>query len=174
MTHDKPKTGVSPAASSPPDEDLGLLAAALQPIAPAPATRSRLLSELHSRERWTPWAASVARVLQLPDSDALHALQQIEERSAWRPGLWPNSSVLQTPALRAIQALIARLPPDTRIPLHNHSTRELTFVLNGELIEDDRRSYGPGDLLDMQVGSEHELTVAGTGDCLVVFFLPQA
>lgn|GEM_PF-5338375 len=168
MTDDKPKSGVSPA------ETLGLLAAALQPIAPVPATRAHLLGELQSRERWTPWAADVARVLHLPDSDALHALQQIEERSAWRPGLWPNSSVLQTPALRAIQALIARLPPDTRIPRHNHNTRELTFVLDGELIEDDRCSYGPGELVDMQIGSEHELAVAGTGDCLVVFFLPQA
>jgi anti-sigma factor ChrR (cupin superfamily) len=156
------------------DETLGLLAAALPRPTPTSTTRTQLLDALRSRERWTPWAAAVARLLGITELDSQHALQQIEERAGWRPGLWPSSSIMQTPALAAVQALFARLSPATRIARHNHSTRELTFVLDGELIEDDRRSYGPGELVDMQVGSEHELTVAGTSDCLVVFFLPRA
>jgi anti-sigma factor ChrR (cupin superfamily) len=156
------------------DETLGLLVDGLAPQEPEPAARARLLAALHGPERWTPWAASVAALLGIDEQDTRDALQQIEERAAWQAGLWPGSYILQTAALRAARALIARLPPATRIARHNHSARELTYVLAGELREDDRRSYGPGALVDMQVGSEHELAVAGTDECLVVFFLPAA
>lgn len=156
------------------DENLALLVRGLAPHAPEPEARARLLGELRGPERWTPWAASVAALLQIEEADSHKALQKIEDQAEWLPGLWPRSSILQTGALKAVRALIARLPPGTRIARHKHTTRELTYVLAGELLEDDRRSYGPGELADMDVGTEHELTVAGTSDCLVVFFLPSA
>lgn len=162
MSSDKPKM---PARL---DETAGLSAAA---ATPDPAVRARLMAELRGRERWTLWTTSVADLLGIPETDALFALQQIDDDSAWRPGLWPSSRVLQTPKLAEARALIASLRPGTHIAQHGHTERELTYVLNGELVEDERRSYGCGDLVDMKVGSEHSLTVKGTNDCLVVFFL---
>lgn len=151
------------------DETLALLTEGLEASAPTPDARARLLAALQGPERWTPYAAEVARAFGLSFEDTVDALQRIEGADGWQPGLWPGSRWLRTPALTAARALIARMPGGLTIPHHRHPGRELTFLLDGELIEDGR-VYRSGELMDKQLGSAHTIEV--TEACLVVFALP--
>jgi quercetin dioxygenase-like cupin family protein len=126
-------------------EAFSLLATALPPRAPSVAKRDQLLAALRS------------------------ALARIADPSAWQPGFWPDSELLQTPELARSSTLIARLAPGSVIAQHQHPFRELTYVLDGALTEDDERRVGPGGLLDAQPGSTHAIAVSGASPCLVVF-----
>ena len=149
-------------------EHLSVLAEALAPEPPDPAVRARLLAALHGPERFTPHAGEVARVFELDQDAAREALLRIHDRAAWQPGFWPQSEHLVTDALMQKQALIARLPGGMRIPRHIHQARELTYILDGELIEDGKLLHVSGALMDMARGSAHEVVVRGQ-QCLVVF-----
>jgi quercetin dioxygenase-like cupin family protein len=151
------------------DETIALLAEGLDPSTPSPETRTRLLAALQGAERFTPYADEVARVFTLKVEDAREALRGIAGEG-WQPGLWPGSRWLRTPALTAARALIADMPAGLRISHHRHAGRELTFILDGELVEDGR-VYRSGELVDKEAGSAHALHVTGAR-CLVVFALP--
>lgn len=149
------------------EDELALMAETLDASPPAPEARQRLLAALQGPERFTVFAREIADTFALAPDDALEALRSIDGGS-WQPGIWPGSKLLRTPALTAAQALIARIPGGVEIPYHRHATRELTFLLDGELREDDR-VYRSGELVDKEAGSAHTLRVLEP--CLVVFGL---
>jgi anti-sigma factor ChrR (cupin superfamily) len=159
-----------PALSS--DELWSLLASALEPRTPTPPLRDELLAQLRGEQRWAPFASEIARTFGLDLEPTRAALARISDAAAWQPGFWPGSWFSSTPALQQARTVIARLPAGTRIPTHRHAGRELTYVLEGELLENDLTRHGPGALLDMPPGSAHELAVADDAECLVVFSLP--
>ena len=149
---------------------LSALAHSLAPIEPEPSARARLLAALRGPERFTLFSLEVARSFGLSEDAALAALRAAGDEAAWhhdpRAG---GGSWVTTPELRAAQVVIARLPAGSVIPRHAHDGRELTFVLDGLLIEDGQRACGPGTLLDPGIGSEHELVVGADKPCTVVF-----
>ncbi|HEX5657642.1 MAG TPA: cupin domain-containing protein [Polyangiales bacterium] len=149
-------------------EKLVVLAEVLDVSPPAPEVRARLLAALQGSERWTLYAGEVAGAFGLTRDDALEALRQIEG-GVWQPGIWPGSVLLRTPALIAARALVARIPGGVEIAHHSHVTRELTFLLDGELSEEGR-VYRSGELIDKAPGSAHALHCVEP--CLVVFGLP--
>jgi quercetin dioxygenase-like cupin family protein len=151
------------------DGSLTLLAEALEPRVVEPGVRARLLEALHTSERWAPFAAEVARAFGLELAAAREALSRIHDPSAWVPGFWPGSRLLITPQLMRAQTVVSALPPGIRIPRHRHAGRELTYVLDGVLLENGAQRHTTGALLDMQGGSEHEIGVPDDGECLVVF-----
>jgi hypothetical protein len=138
-------------------------------LAPDPSIRSRLLAQLSGRERYTLFADDVSRTFGLNIEDALNALRAIHDPTAWADGPFPGSRVLTTPQLTERRVVIAELPLGTHIPKHGHSERELTLVLDGELLEGSESVHGPGSVLDMPVGSAHEIAVVGKHACLAVF-----
>ncbi|MET0340187.1 MAG: hypothetical protein ABW252_04265 [Polyangiales bacterium] len=139
---------------------------------PDPSVRARLLAALRGPERFTPFALEVAHLFAIAPDDAREALRRIDDAEAWEAGPWPRSRFLRTPALTAASALIARLPAGLRIGDHAHAGRELTYILDGEVVESgSERVLGRGALLDKAAGSRHEVGVVGTTDCLVVFAL---
>lgn len=148
---------------------LSLLTEALPASRPEPAVRERLLRALAGPERYTPWATQVSQRFGLTLEEARDALRRIHEPSAWRPGLWPGSRLLTTPALSRQRAIVAELPAGMRIASHRHASRELTYILDGTLIENGELRHESGGLLEMRSGSQHELTVTEDGHCLVVF-----
>lgn len=149
---------------------LSLLAEELAPEPPAVDVRTRLLETIRGPERFTPHAADVSRLFGLSLADAREALCLVQQSSAWQPGIHPDSQHLFTDALRQRHALIARLPAGMRIPRHVHQGRELTYILDGELLEDGKLLHVSGAIMDMARGSAHELVVRGQL-CLVVFAL---
>jgi hypothetical protein len=148
-----------------------LLASGLEPLAPPAELRERLLQSLRGPERFTPFAPDIARGFGLTADAVRAALQRIVEPDVWQPAILPGSWFTATDALRQARTVISRLPAGTRIPMHRHAGRELTYVLDGELLEDGVKQLGPGDLLEMNAGSRHALDVAESGECLVVFSL---
>ncbi|MFT3923287.1 MAG: cupin domain-containing protein [Myxococcales bacterium] len=156
------------------DETLGrlsLLAEALDPVAPSLAVRSALLDKLHGAERFTPHARRVAERFELALPDVTEALRRICRADAWRPGFWPGSRQLVTDELAAAHTMIAELPAGFHIPHHRHHARELTYVLDGELLENGKGPYGSGTLLELSRGTEHEVSAGAAHPCLVVFGL---
>jgi len=148
---------------------LTLLAEGLEPSAPDSAVRARLLEALRGAERWAPFAGEVARAFGVELGAAREALTRIHDPSAWVPGFWPGSRLLITPKLMQAQTVISELPPGIRIPRHRHAGRELTYVLDGVLVENGSLRHGAGALLEMTGGSEHEVSVPDDSECLVVF-----
>ena len=155
-------------------EVLSLLTDALEPRPPDIEARARLLTTLHAGERFSPFLSEVASAFGLATESVREAFACIRDPSAWHPAFFPGSEILSTSALRAAHAVIARVPAGTRIAMHAHPRRELTYVLDGELVENRVRRVGPGELLDPELGSAHEIAVGGDGACLVVFALPDA
>ena len=169
---DRDEQGGSAAEQAPSAAEQGaltLLGEALEPRLPDPQVRARLLDALRGRERWSPFAAEVARAFALELAAVREALAQIHDGNAWHPGFWPGSRLLITPQLRSAQTVIATLPPGIQIPRHRHAARELTYVLDGVLVENGSLRHEAGTLLDMSKGSEHEVSVPPDSDCLVVF-----
>ena len=150
-------------------EAWSLLSESLEPRSPDPAVRARLLALLEGAERFAPFAAEVASTFGLPVADAREALRRVRGTEGWVPGLWPGSQIFFTPTLMRANTVISRLAPGTRIPRHLHATRELTYVLDGVLLEDDAIRHLSGTFLDMPAGSEHDVSVPADADCLVVF-----
>jgi cytosine/adenosine deaminase-related metal-dependent hydrolase len=148
---------------------LSLLTEAIETSPPEAAVRERLLRTLQGPERFTPWAPEVSRRFGLTLEEARDALRRIHEPSAWRPGVLPGSRLLATPALMRQRSIVAELPAGMRIARHRHHARELTYILDGTLIEDGELRHERGHLLDKLSGSEHELTVTEDACCLVVF-----
>jgi putative transcriptional regulator len=146
-----------------------LLAEGLEPSAPDPDVRARLLEALRGPERWAPFAAEVARAFGVELAAAREALGRVHDPAAWVPGFWPGSRVLITQQLMKAQTVISELPPGIRIPRHRHGGRELTYILDGVLVENESLRHGAGKLLDMTAGSEHEVSVPDDSECLVVF-----
>jgi hypothetical protein len=148
---------------------LAVLAEQLEPGVPEPGVRARLLGALRTRERWAPFAAEVASAFGLELAAAREALARIHDPSAWVPGFWPGSRLLITPQLMRAQTVVSALPPGIRISRHRHTGRELTYVLDGVLLENGAQRHTTGALLDMQGVSEHEISVPDDSECLVVF-----
>lgn len=146
-----------------------LLARALDPEQPPAEHRARLLAALQGPERWAPFTKEIASIFTVAPDAVRAALARIADPTAWQPAILPGSSFTTTPELAQARTVITRLPPGTRIPTHRHAERELTYVLDGELIEDGRHSRGAGQLLDMHAGTEHALDSGDGGECLVVF-----
>jgi quercetin dioxygenase-like cupin family protein len=136
---------------------------------PDPRIRSRLLEALGGPERYTLFANDVARAFDVSVEHARTALRAIADASAWRPGAIPGSRVLAAAELAENGTVIADLPLGMYIPVHAHAERELTFVLDGALLDDAQQRFGPGELLDMPVGTAHSITVVGEHACLAVF-----
>jgi quercetin dioxygenase-like cupin family protein len=145
-----------------------LLAEGLEPIAPGPAARDAFVAEIRGRRRYAPFAGEVSRTFGVEPDAVRTALERVDEPAAWRPGLLPGSRISLLPGPRGVHVMLARLPAGTRIPRHAHAARERTYVINGTLIENGSRRCGPGDLIDMLPGSEHDLA-AVDDECLVVF-----
>ena len=149
-------------------EALSLLAQALEPAAPAPSVRARLLEQLRGPERFSPFVAEVASAFDL-SADALREAFATLQSGRWLPGPWPHSRLLVAPALGGDGTLIAQLAAGTEIRRHGHAHRELTYVLDGALCEDAQRTLGAGELLVAEPGQRHTVTIASDSDCLVVF-----
>jgi len=151
------------------EEAWSLLSESLEPRSPDSAVRARLLAALKGPERFAPFAAEVATHFGLPLADAREALRQVQGSEGWVPGFWPGSQLFLTPTLMRANTVIARLAPGTCIPRHGHAARELTYVLDGVMLEDQTTRHLSGTLIDMASGSEHEVGVPADADCLVVF-----
>ena len=155
------------------DETLALLAPlahVLPEVRPSASARASLLERLRGPARFAPFASEIAAAFDAPLPAVLSALSRIDDPTAWL-GPVPGARVLPLHG----RVVVSRLPAGTRIPHHQHATRELTYVLDGTLISDDTE-HQRGACLDMAPGTGHALRIGDADECLVVFtsLLPDA
>ena len=148
---------------------LALWAAALVPPAPEPSARARLMASLET-EPYLPFAAELAHSFALPEPDMRALLRRLLDPKVWTRGIAPFEAFLDfSPgaALSPLRAGFVRLGGGARLPPHRHKQRELTYVLAGVMVDGEGRRFGPGDSVDMPVGSVHSIGVPAGESALV-------
>lgn len=154
------------------DTDAWALLANELPAATLPsAARARFHALVKGRERFAPFANEIARSFNAPLDAVRGALGRIDDPAAWLALPVPGLQVIPVCSTSNGGVVIGKLRAGTRIPRHRHRTRELTFVLDGELIAEGK-THTRAACLDMPEGTEHTLDVSPTDDCLVVFASP--
>jgi quercetin dioxygenase-like cupin family protein len=153
------------------DAALSLLAETLPAIAPPSEARARLLAQMKGPQRFAPFAEEIAARFGAPLPVVQAALARIDEPAAWLKSPTLSLSLLPVHLTSSGAVVISRLAAGTRIPKHKHTVREVTYVLDGVLVSDDK-AHGRAACLDMPAGSEHALQVSDDEECLVVFASP--
>ena len=137
----------------------------LAPVAPSSAARSRLLAAVDTSERFSPFVDTLSRLLDMAADSVRQLLARVDDATTWEPGL-PGMLYQHFnpgPRLVGVDAGLIRLEPGTSFPRHRHvAGNVITFVLEGSMIDDGERSYGPGSVVTHEQDSVHGY--AATGD----------
>jgi hypothetical protein len=141
----------------------------LQPVAPDPAVRARLLRTVSGPDRLSLFFERAAGLLDLTVEAVRAVFTRIDDATAWEPGL-PGMHMIHFaagPQLATADAGFVRLQPGMSFPRHRHLGPEVTLVLEGAMRCGDR-VYGPGEVLEMAEGSVHEYSAAPERDLVVL------
>lgn len=143
--------------------------ASLVSEAPPSGARARLLEALGGIDRFRLLLDALGRLTDLGAEALAAVLRQIDDDAAWIDGSAGVQYFHFTPGPGAPtpQAGIVRLRPGAVFPRHRHLAREVSFVLDGVLIEDGRR-HGPGAVVESAAGSEHAYAAGEGRDLLLV------
>jgi hypothetical protein len=148
----------------------GALATGLPPLSPPDDLRARLMRALDGPARYLPFCSDLAAAFDIPAAEMKSLLLAIDEPGRWTTGIEPIQGFLHfRPGSRhqGLHGGFVRMHRGMLFPLHRHRQRELTYVLEGALIDDGGVRKGPGSAFDMAAGSAHSLAVSGEGDALV-------
>lgn len=151
---------------------LGGLAAMVTPLEPPPGVLPQLMARMEGPKRLARFAEQVARFFDVGRERALALLESLSAPGVWLPYKEPGVEVVPVeagPGRAGMLTAFARLAPETRFSHHAHPTREWTLVLEGGLREDSGLQVWPGDVLEKQPGTEHELTALPGMSCIVAF-----
>lgn len=149
---------------------LTLLSSGLRVVPPPSVLRSRLLSGIEGRARYLPFAADVAEHFDLSYQAARELLLGIDGSAQWTQGVSPVLGFFHFrpgPRLAPLRGGFVRMQQGAAFPLHRHRDRELTLVLEGQMVDGDGVRYEPGQAIDMPEGSTHTLRVADGGPALL-------
>jgi hypothetical protein len=145
------------------------LATAVPPVHAGSDARARLLAAIE-RERYLPFLGELSSKFDVAE-DAMRALLvRIDEPGAWILGAPPiqgHMNFRPGPRHAPLRGGFARMMGGMRLPHHRHTDRELTVVLEGELVDGEGQSYGPGASIDMPPGSVHSLGVPEDKEAVV-------
>ena len=147
-----------------------LLALALEPVAPPPGARSRLMEAVSGPMRYAPFAFDLGHHFQLAAPDVEELLSRVSDESAWTQGIDPIIGFLHFrpgAELRPLRAGLVRMKAGARVPAHRHSDPELTYVLEGVVLDGTGRAYTAGEAIVAPAGSVHSITVDGGSTCLI-------
>ena len=143
-------------------------------IEPPAPLRDRLLSSIAQAPRLEAYVEGSARLLDVSPAQARDYLWMIDDPSRWVPtpfGGLEALSVKGGPGTAGAYCGFLRLPPGTSLPRHDHLGLEQGLVLQGRVRDDGGRVYGPGDRVDMEAGSSHELSALPVVDCVFLIVL---
>ncbi len=149
---------------------LTLLALSLEPIAPAPSLRARLLDVAQSDTyRLAPFARRLAALLDIGRLRAAELLEGVFDPGRWLDAPWPSVMHLPLaggPATRGADVLLMRCAPGTGTPTHVHRGAEHVLVLQGSLKGADGRVLSRGDFVEWPSGQPHSLVALGNEDLI--------
>jgi anti-sigma factor ChrR (cupin superfamily) len=163
----------SPALASAADaltEDLASLASLLPPLAPAGATRARLLHSLAGADRFSAFVAEIARRFDMAAGAVRQLLTRVDDPRCWEPSPLPGVTLIHFqagPALAGADAGFVKLAAGTAFPRHRHLGAEMGMVLEGTL-HDGGKAYGPGEVIEYPEGSAHDYAAGPGRDLLMM------
>jgi quercetin dioxygenase-like cupin family protein len=146
------------------------LALAVEPVAPPPHLRERLLAELGGSERFAPFLDRLAALFDLAADRVRTILQRFDTDEGWTV-MYPGASFFDFeggPALGEATAGLVRIAAGQPFPHHKHLGEERVMVLQGAFVDDSGQRVGPGQLAIMPDGSEHAFEVVSEQELLYV------
>ena len=130
--------------------------------------RARLLGAVSTvGERFAPFFERLLAFFELPAAAMREVLARAERESEWEPGPAPWISLLHFaggPSLAGFDTGFVKFQKGTVFPPHRHTGRERVLILSGGYHDHEQRFYGPGDVHDMALGTEHALQMAADED----------
>jgi quercetin dioxygenase-like cupin family protein len=147
-----------------------LLSLALEPLAPASHLRERLVASVARCDRYRPFFRDLAACFDMTERGVRELFARVDRPDAWAPGVGRTVGFMHFqpgPRLASSHCGLVRMGDGARVPRHRHREREVTFVLEGTVVDGDGTRYGPGQILDMAPGSTHALTVRGEPEALL-------
>jgi putative transcriptional regulator len=146
------------------------LAASLPGGAPPSASlRNRLVASMGRGGRFGLFVDRLGRMFDIPIADAEALARQIEDPSAWRPGIIPGMDIISVmPGPKAAGAIcgIGRFQPGVTFPHHEHLGEEFNLVLDGGFVEDNGQEIWRGEELYKPAGSQHDFTALPGVPCI--------
>jgi putative transcriptional regulator len=150
-------------------EALAGAALALDPVAPPERARQRLMKALDGPERFAPFFAELARLVDLSVEAVKGVLARVDDPGAWLDAL-PGVRLFDFaagPALGTVDAGFVRLAPGASFPKHRHLGDEVAMVLEGQML-DGGATYGPGSVVPHAKDSVHDYTAAPDRDLVIM------
>jgi hypothetical protein len=144
------------------------------PVEPPAPLKERLLSSIARAPRLEAYVEGSARLLDVSPSRAREYLWLVDDASRWKPTPFGGLEALLIkggPGTAGAYCAFLRLPPGSTLPQHDHLGLEQGLVLQGRVKDDGGRVYGPGDRVDMEPGSRHELSALPIVDCVFLLVL---
>jgi hypothetical protein len=114
------------------------------------------------------WERLAQRVAAETGEDPISPAPSPEPQPEWKdvaPGI--SCKILATDTERDRVSMLVRLAPGTDYPPHRHAGIEEVYMLQGELIVDDKTLY-PGDHLRSEAGSSDQRVWSETGCACVL------
>ncbi len=136
------------------------LLAGIEPVAPSPATRARVLEAANARP-WTAWSPDQAR----GGLFTLSAAAQGEWQPTGFAGVWVRRLFVDA-ANDRVTALF-KLEPGTSYPAHRHAGPEECLVVEGDLHVGDEVLHR-GDYQRAAAGSQHPVQSTAGGCVLLI------
>ena len=144
--------------------------AVLAPATPPASLRERLFADTRHGRALPSFAGAVARLFDLPQDDARALLVELEQPSAWRPGVVAGNWMRPVKPGRGLGTdaigMMLRTTPGTILPDHVHDGPERTFVLQGGYRDSAGGEVWAGEYSNMTAGTQHELHVLPPVECV--------
>jgi hypothetical protein len=147
------------------DELLAAVGWSIEPVAPSPGLRARLLESIAKPtilERLGTFF-DLAR----EQAEALYA--SLADAATWEDGPIPGLQVAHVaagPARAGAYTGLVKMTPGLRFPAHRHVGPESMLVVAGGLRINDGRAFHAGDTLDSETDSKHDFVVIGDENCI--------
>jgi putative transcriptional regulator len=136
----------------------------------AAAGLSRLMAEVDELPlRYAPFYDQLATLWDIPEANVVTVLERARDPLAWRKTPLPGLRVIDVdggPNTAGAESKLVRFNPGFRFPRHRHPGHEAIFVLEGSYTDSSGRIVAPGDLHEMQPGSEHSFRVSPDEPCI--------
>lgn len=142
----------------------------LEPIAPSPELRDRMLLAARADDRLGHYAPRIAAELDIDETSARALIARIDDPNAWFE-LLPGISLLPAaggPRVdRALRGFV-RVRAGVEFPLHEHYGEESVMIMQGYYADSvTGEVFGPGDTPVQAEKSQHSFTVLADGPDLL-------
>jgi quercetin dioxygenase-like cupin family protein len=119
--------------------------------------------------RYAPFFDRVGRLWDLGEDEVTATFAKLKDPAAFQRTPLPGVRVLNVaggPRTAGAETFLVRFAPGTRFPRHRHPGPEKLLVLEGSYTDTEGVTVRPGDLHEMEPGSEHGFLVGKNEPCI--------